>query len=52
MKAGSPLFQAAVEATEEAVLNSLFVGDGMTGIAVVSRACRSSSDPALSADLD
>jgi len=30
-EATSPLFQAVVEATEEAVLNSLFVAEGMTG---------------------
>ena len=30
-ESASPLFQAVVEATEEAVLNSLFVSEGMTG---------------------
>jgi len=30
-EAASPLFQAAVEATEEAVLDSLFVSEGMSG---------------------
>jgi D-aminopeptidase len=30
-ESASPLFQAAVEATEEAVLDSLFVSEGMTG---------------------